>query len=117
MSDKANPSSDATANSGGSSSNSFTPYTITGSGVNSQGNYHDSRIQPAGPAYHYSDTVRRNRNPTGSVMGTDECRTGASTMRTATSRPTTMMARGVLRTWRPMGMCTRSDCVSGAGVT
>ncbi|KFY53514.1 hypothetical protein V496_07524, partial [Pseudogymnoascus sp. VKM F-4515 (FW-2607)] len=56
MSDKANPSSDSTAASGSTSSKSFTPYTITSSGTNSQGNHHDSRIQPAGPAYHYSNS-------------------------------------------------------------
>ncbi|KFZ03956.1 hypothetical protein V501_09274, partial [Pseudogymnoascus sp. VKM F-4519 (FW-2642)] len=60
MSDKTNPSSDSTGASGpsSSSSNSFTPYTVTSSGRNSQGNQYDSRIQPAGPAYHYSNSVR-----------------------------------------------------------
>ncbi|RVX71811.1 hypothetical protein B0A52_04210 [Exophiala mesophila] len=39
-----------------SGSSSYTPYTITGSGTNSQGNYYDTRIQPSGNAYHYSNT-------------------------------------------------------------
>lgn len=134
MSDKANPSSDSTAASGSTSSKSFTPYTITSSGTNSQvrrlhpptatlsnqlqGNHHDSRIQPAGPAYHYSNSVSSSCTSDGAngMGGADKCRTGVTTTRTATSRRTTMTGRGVLRTRRPMGMCTRSDGVSGAGV-
>ncbi|KFY29530.1 hypothetical protein V493_02304 [Pseudogymnoascus sp. VKM F-4281 (FW-2241)] len=56
MSDKPNPSSDSTASSGSASSKGFTPYTITSSGTNSQGNRYDSRIQPDGPAYYYSNS-------------------------------------------------------------
>ncbi|CZR64801.1 uncharacterized protein PAC_14700 [Phialocephala subalpina] len=37
-------------------SSSYTPYTITGSGINSQGNSYDTRSQPSGSAYHYSNT-------------------------------------------------------------
>ncbi|KFY70020.1 hypothetical protein V498_10398, partial [Pseudogymnoascus sp. VKM F-4517 (FW-2822)] len=118
MSDKANPSSDSTAASGSTSSKSFTPYTITSSGTNSKGNHHDSRIQPAGPAYHYSNSVSSSCTSDGArgMDGADKCRTGVTTTRTATSRRTTRTGRGVLRTPRPMGMCTRSDGVSGAGV-
>ncbi|KAH8792765.1 hypothetical protein BGZ57DRAFT_920866 [Hyaloscypha finlandica] len=37
------------------SGSSYTPYTVTGSGTNSQGNSYDTRIQPGGSAYHYSN--------------------------------------------------------------
>merc|ERR1711939_157937 len=39
-----------------SGSSSYTPYTITGSGTNSQGNSYDTRSQLSGDAYHYSNT-------------------------------------------------------------
>ncbi|KAK5193023.1 hypothetical protein LTR99_010609 [Exophiala xenobiotica] len=39
-----------------SGSSSYTPYTVTGSGTNSQGNSYDTRSQPSGDAYHYSNT-------------------------------------------------------------
>ncbi|KIW20589.1 hypothetical protein PV08_01164 [Exophiala spinifera] len=42
--------------SGKSGSNSFTPYTITNTGTNTQGNNWDTRTQPGGAAYHYSNT-------------------------------------------------------------
>jgi hypothetical protein len=77
MSDKTNPSSDSPAAAASTSSNRYTPYIITHRAKNTrllpppppaslvgslpnhlQGNYHDSRIQPVGPAYHYSNTVR-----------------------------------------------------------
>ncbi|KAL6243338.1 hypothetical protein RBB50_009890 [Rhinocladiella similis] len=42
--------------SGKSNSNSYTPYTVTNSGTNSQGNSWDTRSQPGGSAYHYSNS-------------------------------------------------------------
>ncbi|CAG8982551.1 hypothetical protein HYALB_00002333 [Hymenoscyphus albidus] len=33
----------------------WTPYTITGRGVNSQGNKYDNRDEPSGKGYHYSN--------------------------------------------------------------
>ncbi|KFY62866.1 hypothetical protein V497_02197 [Pseudogymnoascus sp. VKM F-4516 (FW-969)] len=56
MSEKANSGSDSAAASNSNSSNSFTPYTVTSSGTNSQGNHYDTRTQPAGSAYHYSNS-------------------------------------------------------------
>ncbi|KUJ16510.1 uncharacterized protein LY89DRAFT_685461 [Mollisia scopiformis] len=38
------------------SGSSYTPYTVTSSGTNSQGNNYDTREQPSGPAYHYSNS-------------------------------------------------------------
>ncbi|KIN00424.1 hypothetical protein OIDMADRAFT_19513 [Oidiodendron maius Zn] len=49
-------SSKGNSGSNSGSSNSYTPYTITGSGTNSQGNSYDTRSQPAGDAYHYSNS-------------------------------------------------------------
>ncbi|CAG8982553.1 hypothetical protein HYALB_00002335 [Hymenoscyphus albidus] len=40
---------------GSGKSSSYTPYTVTGSGTNSQGNSYDTRSQPSGNAYHYSN--------------------------------------------------------------
>ncbi|TAQ87146.1 hypothetical protein B7494_g4553 [Chlorociboria aeruginascens] len=39
-----------------SGSSDYTPYTVTGSGTNSQGNSYDTRSQPSGGAYHYSNS-------------------------------------------------------------
>ncbi|KAH8678617.1 hypothetical protein BGZ60DRAFT_401451 [Tricladium varicosporioides] len=39
-----------------SSSGSYTPYTVTGSGINNRGNSYDTRSQPSGSAYHYSNS-------------------------------------------------------------
>ena len=76
MSGKSNPSG---GGSSGSSSN-YTPYTTTSTGTNSQvpppspplstslpdhfqGNSYDTRSQPSGSAYHYSNTVSYALSP------------------------------------------------------
>ncbi|KAL3424875.1 hypothetical protein PVAG01_04156, partial [Phlyctema vagabunda] len=55
MSGKGQNSSSGASGKSGSSGNSFTPYETTGRGTNSQGNNWDTRTQPAGDAYHYSN--------------------------------------------------------------
>ncbi|KAL2070516.1 hypothetical protein VTL71DRAFT_13542 [Oculimacula yallundae] len=40
----------------GSSGSAYTPYEVTGSGTNSQGNNYDTREQPSGSACHYSNS-------------------------------------------------------------
>ncbi|EXJ72468.1 uncharacterized protein A1O5_04972 [Cladophialophora psammophila CBS 110553] len=48
------PSKDNTSS--GSSGSSYHPYQITNTGTNTQGNSWDTRTQPGGSAYHYSNT-------------------------------------------------------------
>ncbi|KIX09136.1 uncharacterized protein Z518_00214 [Rhinocladiella mackenziei CBS 650.93] len=40
----------------GNSGSSYYPYTVTNGGTNSQGNSWDTRQQPSGSAYHYSNS-------------------------------------------------------------
>ncbi|TVY37594.1 hypothetical protein LSUB1_G004161 [Lachnellula subtilissima] len=65
MSGKGNSgSSSSSANSGSSSSgsNSYHPYTINSQGVNNQGASYDTRSQPSGEAYHYSNSGKLHKH-------------------------------------------------------